>query len=66
MDTTALTDQALAAADEIVDEYASETEGTQRASLRLLLGIAWIAGRQAGGAESVALIRGFARGLGDV
>jgi hypothetical protein len=65
MDTTALTDQALASADEIIAEYASESEDMVRASLRCLLGIAWVEGRQAGGAEASALIREFARGLGD-
>jgi hypothetical protein len=61
MDEQFLIDQAKAAAKEIVDRYgweaAPDSDLEQETIILMLLSVAWIEGRQAGGNEAKALIR---------
>jgi len=63
-DHGALADQAWAAASEIVDRYMTfeEDDGEARAQVIAMAAVAWIEGRDAGGQEAIAVIKGRMHG----
>jgi hypothetical protein len=63
-DETAMTDQALAAADALLAQYVVRGASELKEALRVMLAIAWVEGRQAGGQEAQAVVQRFAAKLG--